>query len=249
MKKRMLYLIVCLSMIAGLTACQKIDGDGMVYEADVQEEIIDEQELVDVPEDEILDDEIVDEELVDEELTEESDELSESDSQDSDDLEFHRQVLVNENSMCGVIFLGYVDASKGSLAENKEYLASVLEENECDTYFKFVYNIPDERIIETENGSELYCIYPLDPNASVAVSESVFNTETLETETGAVLYRSDYGDPILLRCNASELVYDTQIGIVDNQGNVLSWQPGISLMDGQVRLPTEAPYIFDSTNY
>ena len=217
-------------MIAGLTACQKIDGDGMVYEADV-------------PEDEILDDEIVDEELVDEELTEESD------SETSDDLEFHRQVLANENSMCGVIFLGYVDAAKGSLVENKEYLSSVLEENACGTYFKFIYNIPDERIIETGNGSELYCIYPLDPNVSVAVNESVFNAETLEIETGAVLYRSDYGDPILLRCNASELVCDTQIGIVDNQGNVLSWQPGISLKDGKVSLPTEAPYIFDSTNY
>jgi hypothetical protein len=216
----------------------------MVYEADVQEEMTDEPESVDVPEDEILN-----EELVDDELTEESDELSESDSETSDDLEFHRQVLANENSMCGVIFLGYVDAAKGSLVENEAYFASVLEENECDTYFKFVYNIPDERIIETENGSELYCIYPLDPNASVAVSESIFNTETLETETGAVLYRSDYGDPILLRCNASELVYDTQIGIVDNQGNVLSWQPGISLMDGKVSLPAEAPYIFDSTNY
>ncbi|MDD5804146.1 MAG: SH3 domain-containing protein [Clostridia bacterium] len=156
----------------------------------------------------------------------------------------YRQTLLDTNSICGVIFLGYIDGS----ANDRDCLKQVLYDEGNMNEFPFLSDIPDEHIVEIEYGSELYCIFPSDQNASVAVNEYVYDgPDDYLGRTGNVLYRSEYGDPIILRCNASDIIRDTEITVVDSQGNVLVWQPGLNLNDGSVDVPWEEPYVYDMT--
>jgi len=68
----------------------------------------------------------------------------------------YRQTLLDTNSICGVIFLGYIDGS----ANDRDCLKQVLYDEGNMNEFPFLSDIPDEHIVEIEYGSELYCIFP-----------------------------------------------------------------------------------------
>lgn len=230
MNKRITYLCVfLLCMTVFFTSCQKMDGDGMVNT----------QNIENGTEDSIS--------------TEENDttneETGKEDPHENDDLAVHKQILLDTESICGVIYLGYVDCTKGNLSDHEDYLKSVLDETDCAENYDFVYHITKERIVESEGGSELYCIYPYDENASVTVNSCILNEEASKVERGEVLYKSDKGAPILLRCNVSEIYYDTEVVIVDGNGKELVWQPGMSMENGKVQVPVKEPYVYDNTNY
>ena len=73
-----------------------------------------------------------------------------------------RQIIFDEGAMCGVIFLGYVEASAGTLESNREYYQTIFEETGYLDGFPFLAEIPNSNFVETEWGQELYCIIPLD---------------------------------------------------------------------------------------
>jgi hypothetical protein len=86
----------------------------------------------------------------------------------------------------------------------------------------FLLDIPQERIIG-EYG-ELYCIVPLDADASVAVSRGSWyeiNEEYIYEES---VYFSESGEPILLFCNGEGWEPDTQLFISGPSGEMI-WYP------------------------
>lgn len=160
------------------------------------------------------------------------------------DLFEHRQTLQDTDSICGVVFIGYVD---GSHWYDKNSIDEILRDSGYLEEFQFISDIPEVRTVQTEYGNELYCIFPYDQNASVSVNEYVYDgPDDYVGRTGDVLYHSEFGDPILLRCNVSEIMRDTEICIVDPDGSVLNWQPGISLYDGNVDVPLDPPYVYNA---
>ena len=133
-----------------------------------------------------------------------------------------RQILVDEGALCGVIFLGYVEDSAGTLENNRGYYQTIFEERGYLDGFPFLEEIPDSNFVETEYGQELYCIIPLDTEATVSVNQWIVDeTNGFEGKTGEVLYRSEKGTPILLKCNVSEIVSDAELIIVDSNGEQL----------------------------
>lgn len=166
-----------------------------------------------------------------------------------DNLAVHKQVLLDTDSMCGAIYLGYVDSSYGSLAENRAYLEELLFMSGYTDDFEFLMDIPDDHIVEVDGGMELYCIYPFDERASVEVNKYVVDENTYQLVQDEILYRSDCGDPILVRCNATETYWDAEVYIVDSNDYRLSWMPRMSMMDGRMEVPEEAPYVYDATWY
>ena len=66
-------------------------------------------------------------------------------------------------------------------------------------------------------------------------------------ETGQVYYRSDIGAPILLKCNFSDILPNTVVNIVDNEGNTLEWHPSISLKDGSINRYGVEDKVYDFT--
>lgn len=163
-------------------------------------------------------------------------------------LSAHRETAQNTGSICGVLFLGYVDGGVGNLASDSAYLEYLLDISGCADEYTFLWSIPAERIVETDGGNELYCIYPCDENASVTVNEYIVNEDNdYLGESGEILYCSESGEPILLRCNVSEVVSDCQVTITDSEGETLVWEPALNLSDGTVSVPWHYPFIYDGT--
>lgn len=166
-----------------------------------------------------------------------------------DDLGIHRQILAESEYLCGAVYLGYVDPGCVSLADDRAYLEELLTESGYTDDFNFLWNIPKECIAEVEGGMELFMIYPLDESAYVMVNQYTIDENSYELVCEKNLYRSDDGEPILLRCNATEIFWDAEVNIVNTDGRVLSWMPGMSLRDGKMEVPSEAPYVYDATFY
>lgn len=150
-----------------------------------------------------------------------------------------RSLAEANGDLCAAVFLGYG-------AE----IASFLEEEDLTDY-PFVMEIPKENYVElSEEGTEIYGIIPTDPSASVAVNEWIMDeTNGFYGETGQVLYRSESGEPILLRANPSDAVASTQVVIVNSAGEILDFNPSLSLNDGKMIIPWHSPGVTDITDY
>lgn len=159
-----------------------------------------------------------------------------------------RQVLLDENYTAGVIYLGYIDAASGDFETDAAYYKTVLEKSGYLNDFPFLKEVPASAFVCSEGGQELYCIIPQDVDASVAVNEWIVDeSNDYEGETGAVLYRSDYGSPILIKCNSTEIYSDVQVTVVDNKGNSLTWRPSVSGEDGSVYTASARGALYDFT--
>ncbi len=107
--------------------------------------------------------------------------------------------------------------------------------------------IPKERWVETEGG-EVYCIIPKDKNATVTVNELVFD-DTSETfyRVEKVLYRSEKGEPILIRGNISDIFSNIQVVVTDSDNSV-TYSPCLSLENGELLIADEQKnYIYNFT--
>lgn len=139
----------------------------------------------------------------------------------------------------GAAYLGYV----GGLFE--ESFATAFPEWLQETNsgmlaeYPFIGEIGGERIVG--RAGHLYCIAPVDKNATVAINRVQWNGDTQTEEITEVLYRSESGDPVLLFANLDDVpaLADTQVVVTDSYGNTTSWYP---CLDEQFHLvPTIAP--------
>lgn len=129
----------------------------------------------------------------------------------------------------GAALLGYVegDAPAGSSAFLQEVDQALLKK------YPFIKEIQKDQIIGS--AGFLYCIVPLDENATVAINRVQWNPATGTDEITEVVYRQEYGKPVLLFANLDGVAYesDTQVTITDNKGNSCQWEPSL---DGMSRL-------------
>ena len=132
-----------------------------------------------------------------------------------------------EGVMFGVAYLGYVG---GLFDEGFEagFPAWLWETNEAMLLkYPFIAEIDEEHIIG--GAGHLYCIVPVDENATLAINRVQWNSETWTDEVTEVLYRSESGEPVLLFANLDGVAYeaDTQVFITDNNGNTCEWYPSL----------------------
>ncbi len=162
-----------------------------------------------------------------------------------------RQVLLDENCMCGVVYLGYVEAVAKDLGVDREYYHNLFKASGYANNFDFLLSMPDDHLVSTPIGQELYLIIPYDENAHVAVNYLSFDEEndfTLKVED--ILYTRDNGAPFLVKCNYSDIFPDSQVVIVDSKGETLTFSPMLSLKDGRVNTSAEnGKTIYDFTVY
>ena len=161
-----------------------------------------------------------------------------ADAEAADPLAEMRQMAADNGYQCCILYLG------GTVEEDVRALLG--EPGTLDD--AFLYDIPEERwVVAPGGGYEHYCIFPVDPGASVAVNEWVVSEANgYAGEPGRVLYRSDSGEPFLLQCNISDVMPNAQVVIVDSAGNTLDWSPQLSLRDGTLCF---APGVADFTAY
>ena len=154
-------------------------------------------------------------------------------------------------TMFGAAYLGYVDGlfeeefeedSSGWLWTNSE--AMLLE-------YPFIAELDKNHIIG--NAGFLYCIVPVDENATVTINRVQWNQRTKTDEITEILYRSESGEPVLLFANLDGVAYeaDTQVLITDNNGNTCEWYPSFDAMSYLAPCLSEAgdSLLYDFTEY
>ena len=108
-------------------------------------------------------------------------------------------------TMFGAAYLGYVG---GLFDEGFEegFPAWLWETNEAMLLkYPFIAEIDEEHIIG--GAGHLYCIVPVDENATVAINRVQWNEATRTDEVTEVLYRSESGEPVLLFANLDGVAY------------------------------------------
>ena len=151
-------------------------------------------------------------------------------------------------TMFGAAYLGYVG---GLFDEGFEagFPSWLWETNEAMLLeYPFIAEIDEEHIIG--GAGHLYCIVPVDENATVAINRVQWNAQTQQEEVTEVLYRSETGEPVLLFANLDGVAYeaDTQLFITDSN-NTYEWYPGLN---AESRLAPALSYdyhIWDFTEY
>ena len=117
--------------------------------------------------------------------------------------------------------------------------------------YPFIAEIDETHIIG--GAGYLYCIVPVDENATVAINRVQWNEKTQTDEVTEVLYRSESGEPVLLFANLDGVAYeaDTQVFITDNNGNTCEWYPSLDAMSYLAPCISETgDYLsFDFTEY
>ena len=132
--------------------------------------------------------------------------------------------------MFGMAYLGYVG---GLFDEGFEagFPAWLWETNSAMLRkYPFIAEIDAEHILG--GAGHLYCIVPVDENATVVINRVEWNAATQSQEVTEVLYRSESGEPVLLFANLDGVAYedDTQVIITDNNGNTCQWNPSLDAM-------------------
>ena len=117
--------------------------------------------------------------------------------------------------------------------------------------YPFLAEINAEHMIG--GAGHLYCIVPVDENATVAINRVRWNEATQTDEVTEVLYRSESGEPVLLFANLDGAAYeaDTQVFITDSNGNTCNWYPSLDAMRYLTPCTSEdGDYLsFDFTEY
>ena len=132
-----------------------------------------------------------------------------------------RQAMVETPQLFAVAYFGYHD-TLGSDAPADLYGVMRAQAPELCRDLPFLTEIPAERVIGDHG--DLFCIVPLDENATVAVSRGAWNETSEQYLYEHSLYFADSGEPILLLCNGEGFEPDTQLYISGPSGEAL-WCP------------------------
>jgi len=132
-----------------------------------------------------------------------------------------RQAMVETPQVFAVAYFGYQDNWDSDIPVDP-FEAMQAETPQLCEDLPFLLNIPQERIVG-EYG-ELYCIVPLDTDASVAISRGSWDEINEEYIYEESVYFSESGEPILLFCNGEGWEPDTQVFISGPSGEMI-WYP------------------------
>ena len=163
-------------------------------------------------------------------------------------LEWLRDRIDFPTTRFGAAYLGYVG---GLFEEGFEagFPSWLLETNEALLLeYPFIAEIDEGHIIG--GAGHLYCIVPVDENATLAINRVQWNAQTQQEEVTEVLYRSETGEPVLLFANLDGVAYeaDTQLFITDSN-NTYEWYPGLNAESRLASMLSYDYYIWDFTEY
>ncbi len=133
-----------------------------------------------------------------------------------------------DGSAVGVAYLGWCE---DDLAGIKAYLREQGLTQEC-LYLELV----DENSFVAAPGGELYVLVPAHKDVSIIINE--YSWMDVQGEyapaAGSELLTSTGGAPVLLRCNASDIMSNLQVTADDGSGQAVVFHPALSLEDGML---------------
>ncbi len=162
------------------------------------------------------------------------------------DLSFARQHIVSDNKKFGLIFLGTFD----SIADCK----AALETNNVGRVYPFLKEIPDERCVDASAGKYVYAVIPASESFKIEVRKPVYDenmnlvsevasevaSDVVSNNSSNVsldevidensLYKSEIGEPIIIKCNEKDLYADAEISVTNpSLDKAYIWRPTVDL--------------------
>ena len=132
-------------------------------------------------------------------------------------LESLRQTMAENKQIFAVAYLGYHHSLDWVTPVDP---IAVMAEHTPEFYQRipFLQEIPQDRILG--EAGDLFCIIPLDADATVAVSKGYWDYENGQNIYDDMVYSSMSGEPLLVFCNNDGWEPDTQIYISGPSGEV-----------------------------
>ena len=151
----------------------------------------------------------------------------ESDNTNAEDpaLTALRQKINYQSKGAGVAFIGYVDSESSEVDLRAYYASSKTGKAYPDLVYAPLY---------MAEGQELYAIVPPCAAGSITVYASAMNENgQYADDREHPLHSGKPGEPLLLRCNLSEIYSNVLISATDGGGAIL-YRPSVSLENGHL---------------
>lgn len=151
---------------------------------------------------------------------------SKQEYQEPEDVAYIRMLSGESEDLVCVLYLGgsyEVSTDPRSVLRSQEYMP-----------WDFIYDIPEDHcVVAPGGGCDLYCIFTQNKNDTLFVYEQEMTDDLEEPlKRGEELYCGSDGQPILLLCNYSDIVPNTQVEVYCQTGRTLSWSPQLSGENG-----------------
>ena len=148
-----------------------------------------------------------------------------------------RQKINHHSKGAGVAFIGYVD-SESSEVDLRAYTAS----SETGKEYPDLTNAP----LYMAEGQELYAIVPVNEKGTITLYPSAMteNGEYADDKSNP-LHVGEPGEPLLLRCNLSEIYSNVLITATDGFG-AIDFRPSLSMENGHLQ---ETAGVYDFSIY
>ena len=132
-----------------------------------------------------------------------------------------RQSMEGTAQLFAVAYFGYCEPADDNQSADAFAVMTERAPKLCKE-LPFLQDIPKENVVG--QWGDLFCIVPLDPNATVAVSKGCWDYDNFQYVYDDLLYSSDGGEPILLFCNNAGWEPDTELYISGDSGETF-WYP------------------------
>lgn len=138
-----------------------------------------------------------------------------------------RNTVEAEDCKVGVAFIGYLNEhlTKGEILD-------FVRESACGKKYDFLCETSAQNIVDAY-GYELFAIVPKSEKGTVTIYESEM-TEDGEYKDlrDRVLYKGKPGEPVILKCNISEVYSNVLVVSVENN-EITEFRPILSMRDGR----------------
>ena len=130
--------------------------------------------------------------------------------------------------IAGVALLGFSDS-----VLPQEYITLLVNGTDYEEKYPFLAEIPDEQVIDCA-GTEVYAIVPVDDTWAITIYPvGMASTGESLVDWSNPIFQGEPGDPVIIRCNVSDLFANTLISMTDGP-NSFEFSPTLSLDDGHL---------------
>lgn len=139
-----------------------------------------------------------------------------------------RNTVEAEDCKVGVAFIGYLNEhlTKGEILD-------FVKESACGKKYDFLCETSAQNIVDAY-GYELFAIVPKSEKGTVTIYEAEITEDGEYRDLrDRVLYKGKPGEPVILKCNISEVYSNVLVVSVENN-EITEFRPSLSMRDGRL---------------
>ena len=139
-----------------------------------------------------------------------------------------RKTIEAEDGKVGFAFIGYLNEES-----DKEKILDFVKKSACGQKYDFLGEISENNIVDAD-GYEVYAIVPESEKGTVTIYEAEMTEDGEYRDIrDRTLYKGKPGEPVILKCNISEIYSNVLVVSVENN-EITEFRPSLSMRDGRL---------------